>query len=472
LAAAKINSVDTSNQKAQKVKRQLVELFTGKFDMEVDVIEPSPQTLMFLYESFQDHSVVILSHQSIPLAHMTLMERFRIAMMFRRRTPSDFLSTIGLPISHELAQLSNTIGETALHWAAREWFDQRLLNTADQAETRAARDCTGLVVELLKYQPLVHALDKYGRSPLMSFLDFSRFEEDTWVHSLWCVHDRAAASNSWAELLAKAGVSLPEYVARENDFLTALSRTGDHIGWSYPQSDPELKLKRFVLSEQQTIHLEVTHLANLRIWEFRPPPGIYDSHEHRLQSFCPPNTEDGTYTFWQNTITREIESLQPFRWTRSHDSGNLEPEDSANSIFHRLFTTTLDDHSSLALLLYRDRHTRNREQSGRRRRSSSMPPLGKLSGFRYGFNALHPYDFILPSERRVLPLLHKCLFDSQWGFDVPGHYGEHSWSACMKGCHGRTDYSSLFDEFLEHTALRPKRTASELERLGRIVEMD
>jgi len=34
------------------------------------------------------------------------------------------------------------------------------------------------------------------------------------------------------------------------------------------------------------------------------------------------------------------------------------------------------------------------------------------------------------------------------------------------------EYPSLFEEFLAHTASQPKRMASELERIGRIVESD
>jgi hypothetical protein len=42
----------------------------------------------------------------------------------------------------------------------------------------------------------------------------------------------------------------------------------------------------------------------------------------------------------------------------------------------------------------------------------------------------------------------------------------------MKGCQGRTDYSALFEEFFEYTASQTRRMPSELERLGRIIEMD
>jgi hypothetical protein len=42
----------------------------------------------------------------------------------------------------------------------------------------------------------------------------------------------------------------------------------------------------------------------------------------------------------------------------------------------------------------------------------------------------------------------------------------------MKGCRGRLDFTSLFGEFLTRAASQQKRMASELERIGRIVEVD
>jgi hypothetical protein len=43
------------------------ELFVGKFNMDVDVIDASPQMLEFHRENFQDHSEVILSNQTVNL---------------------------------------------------------------------------------------------------------------------------------------------------------------------------------------------------------------------------------------------------------------------------------------------------------------------------------------------------------------------------------------------------------------------
>jgi hypothetical protein len=206
-------------------------------------------------------------------------------------------------------------------------------------------------------------------------------------------------------------------------------------------------------------------VARIDVWEFRPPPGSFlYSSEGRSTILWPPDIGDGDRTCWQKTSGRELRS-KPFVWTGGQSSSY---ETDRRHVFRVLFCRTHDDHSALALLVGRDRRRRARESRRTRDRSSSMPPPG--AGDHEGNHCFFLFGtrFGLPRKEIVITRLHKCPFDSQWGFDVPGNPGR----ACMKGCQGRTDYSSLFEEFLEDTALRPKRIASELERIGRIVEVD
>ena len=165
---------------------------------------------------------------------------------------------------------------------------------------------------------------------------------------------------------------------------------------------------------------------------------------------------------------------KPFIWTKSHEVDDEGTSDDRVRVFEALFEGTHDDHSALALLMGRDRRRRAGESPRTRQRSSSMPPLGNAylnhkSQYRF---YLYESRFGLPGTGMVMPRLHKCLFDSRWGFNVPDDYSYHSWRACMKGCQGRTDISSLFEEFLENTASQTRRLPIELERLERIIEMD
>jgi hypothetical protein len=104
-----------------------------------------------------------------------------------------------------------------------------------------------------------------------------------------------------------------------------------------------------------------------------------------------------------------------------------------------------------------------------------MPPLGNAHYHlwsRYSFDLVQSL-FSTPDMGVVMPDLHKCLFDSQWGYTVSPERGyRYSYRSCMKGCQGRTDHVSLFGEFLRYTASEPERTASERERIERIVEID
>ena len=190
-----------------------------------------------------------------------------------------------------------------------------------------------------------------------------------------------------------------------------------------------------------------------------------------MLSLCEPNADDGTRTFWQITSVKQIQ-LKPFLWTRGHDRNAHVYGDGLSVAFQSLFRMPHDDHSSFALLLYRDRRMRDQAHRGRIRRSSSMPPM--RTGLRSDLNRKYSLvlGFTTHGENWVVPCFHKCLLDGQWGFGVLGAFHEHSWRACMQGCRGRMDYSSMFEEFLRYTASRPKRLAIERERLGRIIETD
>lgn len=447
-------------------------LLVDKFEMDVDVIDASPRLLRFLRDNFFQLSGVILSHQSVDLASWPLQQRFKTAMRMEYGTPLDFQRTVGLSISNQLAQLHDAHWGNALHWAAREWYKTVHAYYPESVEQQESADHKKFIFALLENGALLHALDKRKRTPLTCMLDFNFYHEDyeLWVPGTGSNKGCAVQTVLWGMVLSEAGVSLPEYVARENAILTA--RVGeDDIGLGEHR---EVNLSRFVLSEQGSLEVEVTTVTEMDIWEFRPPPGLFlKSHEHCSAIIWPPSTCDNDRTCWQKTSSMKLRS-KPFIWTRSHEVDDEETSDDPNRVFNALFDGPQDDHSALALLMGRDRRMRTGESIRTRHRSSSMPPLGNAylhHGKPYMF-CLYESRFSLPGMERVMPRLHKCLFDSRWGFNVPDDYGYHSWRACMKGCQGRTDISSLFEEFFEYTASQPRRMASELERLGRIIEMD
>jgi hypothetical protein len=55
------------------------ELFVGKFNMDVDVIDASPQMLEFHRENFQDHSEVIPT---------TVQDRYEVGILVATRFPA------------------------------------------------------------------------------------------------------------------------------------------------------------------------------------------------------------------------------------------------------------------------------------------------------------------------------------------------------------------------------------------------
>jgi hypothetical protein len=459
----------------KRYTKQWFELFVGKFGMDVDVIDASSRLLQFFQDNFQELSEVILSHQSVDLTEWPLQARFKVAMRLENRTPLEFMRIVGLPVSNELAQLSDAQMGTALHWAAKEWHQYaNFAPGPGTVQTSRHNDREAFVLALLEHKQLLHALDKYGKTPLTSLTCQVRWGYNREQDELWLPYDFSQGfvvpTEHWSMLLHRAGVPLPQYVARENVLLkTHVNKYDLHLMTKLGRA---YVLSRFVLSKYKELQLEATALTTMNIWEFRPPPGLFlnPSHDESSKIFWPPNADDrGDRPFWQKTSSRDLRS-SPFRLTTSHELHTDE-----FTVFRALFQRTHDDHSALALLAGRDRRRRaheEREKSRHKRpRSSSMPPpLGvahlhkKPAGF-----TLYRSRFRVSGEGNIVPRLHKCPFDSQWGFSAPNEHTSQSWRACMKGCQGRVDYWAMFERFLAQTAAQLEPMASEPEALGRIV---
>jgi hypothetical protein len=453
-----------------RFEEKLFELLIGKFGMDVDamIFGASLRESKIFSDNLHWLGQFILSHQSVDFASWPLQQRFKTAMRMMYNTPLEFQRTVGLPMSNQLAQLHDEHRGNALHWAVKKWYEK-----VDHCCSESYTDHKKFIFALLENGALLHALDVHGRTPLTCVLDlnYMYYEEDRefWLPERRTLHGCAVQTALWGKVLSEAGVSLPEYVAQENAILTARDGEDDIC----VDLNLDACLSRFVLSEQQIIQLEVTTVTTMDIWEFRPPPGLFlESHEDCSTIIWPPSAYDNDRTCWQKTSSRKLRS-KLYIWTRSHEVESEEPDEAR--VFDALFRKAHDDHSTLALLMGRDIRRRAGESRHTRHRSASMPPLGNAHYHLWSRYSFHLFDsrFSTPGMGVVIPDLHKCLFDSQWGYTVPPERGyRHSWRACMKGCQGRTDCVSLFGEFLKYTASEPERTASERERIERIVEID
>jgi hypothetical protein len=448
-------------------KDVVFKLLVDKFGMDVDVIDASPRVVGLLHDNFDRLGEFILSHQSVDFASWPLQQRFNTAMRLQYSTPLDFQRTVGLPVSIDLAQLHDEHLGNALHWAAKAWYKK-----AYHCDSESYTDHQKFVFALLKSGALLHALDVRGRTPLTCILDsgYHGGDYELWLPMPGANDGCAVQAALWGKVISEAGVSLPEYVAQENAILAARDIHND-IRVDRVQ---DAYLSRFVLSEQQILQLEVTVVPKMDIWEFRPPPGLFlESHEDCSTIIWPPSVYNNDRTCWQKTSSRKLRS-KPFIWTKSHEHTGLDRNESDRErIFDALFKKSHDDHSALALLMGRDIRRRAGDNRHTRHRSASMPPLRNAylhHKNRYRFS-LFDSRFGLPGKELVFLDLHKCLFDSQWGFAVPYEHYLNCWRACMNGCQGRADYVSEFWKFLKYIASEPKRTASERERIGRIVEI-
>lgn len=397
--------------------------------MDVYILGPHDDGSRALRSVFYELSKVIMSHQPLSLERVSLADRFNIAMKLRGRSPVDFLTTVGLGVDDQLLSMTDETGSTVLHWAAmhwsichrREWSSSRLVSYGD------------LIVDLIRAGSSVSAIDGRGHSPLMYLLEFDHPSRE-WLYATYEIPDRTHPSqivSSWGVLLEQAGVSLSEYVERENRLLSCLETEHSiHFFWR----NRWLELKGIALADQTTFIMEVGTCQWHEIWERQPIPGSFmdtTSDLYRLP-WCPSSGDDSR-VFWHRIETKLLRSSKPF---------HLSPDsidDIEFDLGRILFGGTQDDHMNLSAVYRREEKRIGRAQNGicSRRRSSSTPPATKA------FDAIRT---IIPgphSPKGYACSVHKCPQDIRWGF-CPTEDGHSRLlrAMCMAGCSGRPDYGS------------------------------
>ena len=78
------------------LRAEILELFAGKYDMDVYIFGPSDDSLRSLKSLFYHFSKAIMSHQPMSLEKVSFKDRFNIAMKLRMRSPQIFLPLSGL----------------------------------------------------------------------------------------------------------------------------------------------------------------------------------------------------------------------------------------------------------------------------------------------------------------------------------------------------------------------------------------
>lgn len=410
---------------ATRLRAEILELFAGKFDMDVYIFGPSDESFRSLRDVFYDLSKSIMSHQPLSLERVPLEDRFNIAMKFRGRPPVDFLATVGLEIDDQLLSMTDERGSTVLHWAAthwslghrRNWPSSRLTSYGD------------FVVKLIKMGSCVSAIDGRGHTPFMYLLDFDDPSQD-WEYGTFSIPDELHPSqifDSWGALLSQAGVTLSEYVKREN-FL--LSHLGPEVPVQWWWRASALELSGIALDKQMTLTMQICATQSFDIYESRPMPGSFTgTMPDPCRLLWPPSIEDDSEIFWQSVERRTLKSSKPFQL--SPDS----IDDIEFDLDRILFGGTQDDHMSLTAVYRREQQRIDRARNGisSKRRSSSTPPATKT----FVQNVT-----IIPgphSSTGYAWCVHKCPQDGRWGF-CNNDYGAYDMRAiCMTGCNRRPD---------------------------------
>jgi hypothetical protein len=408
------------------LQAEILELFAGKYNMDVYIFGPSDDISYFLRNIFYDFSDVIMSHQPVGLEKVSHQDRFNIAMKLRERSPADFLATIGLEINEQLLTMTDETGSTVLHWAAVHWTIGYRTGWPSVRLTLYG----DLVVSLVKSGSSVSAINSHGHTPLMYLLagEYSLVDWYFWICPIPHGLHPSQILNSWGTLLNHAGVSLPEYVEMENFLLSRLDMEC-RVTWRW--RGKQLELQRLALDDRTTLTIEVCSTEDYRIYGSQPMPGSFANtipYLYRLP--WRPSSDDDTQGVWRLTETKTLRSSKAFRL--SPDS----IEDLEFELGRILFGGTQDDHMMLAAIYQREQRRIGRVRDGmvNKRRSSSTPPAAKTFG---------EYRMMIPQRHSPAgcPVhVHKCLEDVRWGFCRDEFAdGLDTRAICIAGCNGRPD---------------------------------
>lgn len=427
-----------------KFKQDVMELFAGRYDMDVDLVGPNTEIPSMVKYDFHNLSQIVLSHQSVAFEKMPLEYRFNIAMKFEQETPADFLKAVGLTMGTQLVSLTDSQGATVLHWAGRKWA------TLEHARPSVRTMCAEFVSGLIKAGSLVSAFDNLGLSPLIYMMGSLSPNSDGWP---WYYHfcsypDLVDLVGFWGRTLAGAGVPLREYIKTENSLLKALQpryRVKTHFRYRC------MVFNGLRLASDETLTTIFKMVGTVCVYTRAKPPGAYVYEMDMLPRLClgsfPPHDDE----LWQQISTRDVMSTA-FTLDPNEDS-LVEAEFEMDKI---LFKGTQDDHGTITAIFHRNeqRLQRERDAMPSRHRSSSTPPAARrfveYSTCVWRSAVLRDPQTGLSYECQIYA--HKCPYDSQWGFNAEDVYphDHEMWRSCMKGCRGRPDHAADIRDHLKH----------------------
>lgn len=416
-------------------KIDVVELFAGKYDMDVDITSSSTEVPSLVQFEFPSISRVVMSHQPFALEKITLSDRFDIAMRFTQETPVEFLDTVGLAVGRQLTSLKDARGATVLHWAARRWA---MLEDAQPSERTEHAD---FVLELIKAGALVSAVNECGQSPLMCIFGGPPYRFDAWP---WVSHYHdypvlVSLVKSWGSTLAGAGVSLQEYIKAENSALRARKREDDTVTFL---RNCALKITGLYIATNGSLAIEARSVGSITVYARTTPPGSFVQEDEIIPTLSVGSPlDDGE--IWHQISYRELVS----------ESTILHPEEDSFvqaefDIDKTLFKSPQDDHGTITAIFRRNENRLKRERRGitSKWRSASTPPATRtLAQYRtpaLQIGLVRDSQTGLPYESEIY--VHKCPFDLQWGFISTKffQYDHEMWGVCMKGCRGRPDHTA------------------------------
>ena len=394
----------------------------------------------------------VLAMQSLPFKSLPFSRRFNIAVTLRGVSPESFMELLTSVDPAHIVTAADVWGKQALHWAAEHFGESVIyyMRRNDAASYEKMESYAELACQLIVSGADVHALaedviDSVRHDPFSYFLRGTReyYSRAGWNHRIL-----SKVVWHWGEMLVRAGQSLVQYAATENQFLGSSKY---HMA-DYLMSCRQFRPTRLAASEELGLAMYATTLVDVTRWsqERTHVPGSWPSSYGPLPEtiIWTPKDEDGCEGCrWRELETFTIES-RPFL---------VEPTASdplATALFAartELITGTQDDHGPVVLMIIRENSRQQRRTAYRGRRAASMPrslptwrDISPTNQEDYAGDPLHSMSVPLGKDRFIskYSLAHQCPFDGRWSICAKD-FNFVSWRRCMRGDHNHNPSSNF-----------------------------
>lgn len=246
-------------------------------------------------EAFADF---ILRNQVAHIADWRLEERFKILSDVGWHFRLFQQHVRGTTTDAEIVAYVSSIGLNALHLAS----GNQVLCYDSSSESIHAR--TEFLAYLLKIGTDPHALDHQQRTPFQVLLGIEASGRSHWITYL-LENELQDKLKTWADAIRKAGLSLPDWVNKENAVWNSCVREDEDDSSNSEHLTYFMPCSVLCTPSSNLLGVEALRKMNVDIYERRHPPGTFPVKHPSIPTICwyPSQEPDVELWAWQRSVT-------------------------------------------------------------------------------------------------------------------------------------------------------------------------